>query len=159
MSTLSLCVSTRWTIKVTNLIGNSPLTSFLFMVHSVLFSRWLHYESLFQECLPEAHGSLNGMMKVIEERNAGKEAENEITYRYFHPDTCLSWNLISRNCFWMIQCWCLHGHCCLVNNCNWIIETLENKPKRATVACVWKWQTKEQKHVKMLRMLKNVKEC
>ena len=42
---------------------------------------------------------------------------------------------------------------------------LERKPKRATVACVGKWQTKEQKHVEMLGMLKkfkkvkNVKEC
>ena len=55
-------------------------------------SPWLHYESLFQEYVPEAHGSLmesfDGMKKVIEERNAGKEAENEITFRYFHPDIC-----------------------------------------------------------------------
>ena len=46
----------------------------------------------FKEYLPEAHGSLmesfNGLKKVIEERNAGKEAENEITYGYFHPDFC-----------------------------------------------------------------------
>ena len=32
--------------------------------------------------------SFDGMKKVIEERNAAKEAEDEITYGYFHPDIC-----------------------------------------------------------------------
>ena len=45
-----------------------------------------------QESLPEAHESLmesfNGMRTVIEERNAAKEAANEITFGYFHPDSC-----------------------------------------------------------------------
>ena len=45
-----------------------------------------------QESLPEAHDSLmesfNRMRMVIEERNAAKEAENEITFGYLHPDTC-----------------------------------------------------------------------
>ena len=44
----------------------------------------------------------------------------------------------------------------------WLLQRNTTKPKRATVACVGKWQTKEQKHVEMLRMLKEfkeVKEC